>query len=334
MAGDIWLGDLAGALSLAAPDDRERQRTIAALLGFAPRDPAAYGERPAAPEPDGEPEPGNGTPGAPAGEPEPAPEPAGEPEPGAPEPPAEPAEGAAAVRLLTPVAQVTPPPEEWGTASLPTARAGPGSPVPPHEPLFAPRSSAALVQTAVARVVAEGEPDIPRIVGRLARGHALTRVPLLPVATLRFGVQILVDLGAGMAPFARDRTDLVDQVRAVVGRDRTRVRYFEDAPLRGTGDEARWSWGPYTPPTRGTRVLVLSDLGIGGPAVHPRRSTPDEWRELARVVERAGCRVTAFVPCPPRRVPAWAAATMDVVPWDRPTTVGRVRRLLLPTGDR
>lgn len=331
MAGDIWLGDLATALALAAPGDRERRRTIAALLGFAPRgggasrepgpdaapaglspareeETVAVREAPAAPAPADPAADAAGGPGA-AGA-------------------AGPAAPVAAARLLTPVAVEPLPVRAWRAAALPVA--GPvrrGTP-PPYEPLLARRSSAAMVQTAVARVVDDGEPDIPRIVRRLARGHALARLPLRPVATLRFGAQILVDLGVGMEPFARDQGELVAQIRAVVGREHTRARYFEDSPLRGVGEEGRWSWGPYTPPTRGTRVLVLSDLGTGGPVAHPRRSGREEWAELTRRLGRAGCRVTAFVPCPPHRLPAWAAELMDIVPWDRHTTVGQVTRRL------
>ncbi|GLF95422.1 hypothetical protein [Streptomyces yaizuensis] len=330
MSGDIWFGDLARALGLAATGDRERQRTIAALLGFASR---------------GLPDPGPGSAAAVGGElveaageqttvpveTEAAPDGRETADDTAVAPQAGASAGTAPPRLLVPVAQEPPPVAEWRAAALPAAPAVRGAALP-YEPLLARRSSAALVQTAVARVVADGGPDVPRIVRRLARGLALTGVPLRPVSTLRFGVQILVDLGAGTEPFARDQRELADQVRAVVGRERTRVRYFEDAPLRGAGAEARWSWGPYTPPTRGTRVLVLSDLGLGGPAPHPRRSTRAEWEDFTRLLARAGCGVTAFVPCPPHRIPAWAGAAMEVVPWDRHTTVGQVRGRLRPPG--
>ncbi|WP_327065451.1 hypothetical protein [Kitasatospora sp. NBC_01302] len=234
--------------------------------------------------------------------------------------------------LLTPVAQEPVVLPDWSVPSLPAAAPrGPDAAGPRNLPLLAPRSTSAVLQAALSRAAWEGELDIARTVHRLATGRPLAQVPRHGVPTLRFGVQVLVDLGLGMEPFHRDQQELIGQVRNTVGRERTEIRYFEHSPLRGAGAGARLSWEEYSPPPRGTRVLVLSDLGLGGPALDRHRSTPGEWQALAARLARAGCTAVGFIPYPPGRWPRWASEVMELVHWDRRTTVGRVGRRRRPT---
>ncbi|WP_330477220.1 hypothetical protein OG301_05575 [Streptomyces platensis] len=322
MPGDIWIGDLLTAFVRVGADDAAQQESVARLLGF---DVAAH-EPPGTAEPQ-EDVPPPGPPGRPGESARPQPRPVGPtatPVALAAVDPSIPANGTG-LRLLAPVAHEPRPEVEWQVASLPLPPAGQHRSKPlPHEPLLAPRSSSAILQLALSRITADGEPDIPETVRRLASGHPLTEVPLEPVRTLRFGVQVLVDLGAGMEPFGRDQQELVAQVQNTVGQEHTEVRYFEGSPLQGTGPGHRRSWRPYEPPARGTRVLVLSDLGLGGSGLGPRRGTPADWREWGRLIEGAECTGVAFVPYPCERWPAWATRLMHIVSWDRHTTVGRI----------
>jgi hypothetical protein len=145
-----------------------------------------------------------------------------------------------------------------------------------------------------------------------------------PVRTLRFGVQVLLDLGTGMELFTRDLHDVVNHVRATVGHEHTEVVYFDNCPVRGAGPGPRWTWREYAPPAPGTRVLILSDLGMGGPNLNPRRSTRVEWECLVRNLAHAQCTAVAFVPFPKQRWPSWAAKLLPLIPWDRQTTAGWV----------
>ncbi|NUP31743.1 MAG: hypothetical protein HOU01_08495, partial [Streptomycetaceae bacterium] len=216
------------------------------------------------------------------------------------------------------------PPPRWQAPPLPRPERARRGRALPYQPLIAPRSTAAVLQAALSREIADGEPDIPAAVEMLARCRPLDRLPRRPDRTLRFGVQVLVDHGSGMQPFLRDQDELVTRVQNTVGHERTQVMHFEDSPLLGAGCGPRWSWGDYRPPTPGTPVLALTDLGLGGPAPWPRRGSRREWERLAKGLRRAGCPMVVFLPYPRHRWPTWAADAMRLVPWDRHTTVGWV----------
>ncbi|MEV2210086.1 hypothetical protein AB0H86_00960 [Streptomyces sp. NPDC050997] len=312
----IWFGDLARAVTAVGRSDPETLRAVADLLGVSAPAP---GEQAVPPE-------------EPAAEllpplPPPALGPRAD---GAPEIPrtsaAVPAVSAtvsgAGPRLLTPVARAPRPPVVWTTPSLATASRT-GRPVP-RQSLLAPRSASAIVQAAASRREPDGDVDIARAVDRLARGLPLRSLPRRPAPTLRFGVQVLVDRGIGMQPFHRDQDDLVSRIRNTVGQDTTQVLHFEDSPLDGAGPGGRWTWRPYESPAPGTRVLVLTDLGLGGPA-YRRRDGRAAWECFFDRLTRARCAAVVFLPYPRRRRPAWATGRVRLVPWDRRTTVGWVR---------
>ncbi|MDX8028682.1 hypothetical protein SK803_00600 [Lentzea sp. BCCO 10_0856] len=206
---------------------------------------------------------------------------------------------------------------------------GPSLPLPGADqspeptPLLAPRTTAAVLHALLATLTDDGEPDVEAISELWAQGKPMRILPRHPRPTLRFGVQVLVDVGEAMELFARDQHDLVTRIRAVAGVETTSVAYFADVPTRGTGPRGRRTWRDYTPPSRGTRVLLLSDFGIGGPVFHDRRGTPAEWREFITSVRRAGCSPVGLAPYPPSRRPAWLSDSMPVLLWDRGTTAGR-----------
>ena len=194
----------------------------------------------------------------------------------------------------------------------------------PYTPLLARSSTVALLEAALSGTARDGDVEIEDVVELLARGLPLASLPRRVRRTLRHGVQVLVDHGPAMEPFARDQAELCKRVRALVGRDKTEELHFARSPLHGAGAGPSWTWEAYDPPPRGGAVLLLSDCGtIGLPGDHAR-STPEEWRRFAESVRRGGARPLALVPVPQRRVPGWLSAVMPVLCWDRGTTVGRV----------
>ncbi|NUP17864.1 MAG: hypothetical protein HOV73_28765 [Streptomyces sp.] len=311
----IWLGDLARAVAAAGRSDPLTVRAIAELLGVTTAAEEETVRPPVTTTPDPRPrlpppveESGERTPQTPA--PGPAVPAVATPAPG-PGP-----------QLLTPLVRGSRPPVVWTTPSLRTAaRTGPP---PLRQPLLAPRSASAIVQAAVSRWEPDGDVDIPRAVDRLAKGLPLSVLPRCPTPTLRFGVQVLVDRGFGMQPFYRDQDELAARIRRTVGQNTTEVLYFEDSPLGGAGPGDRWAWQTYTPPPSGTRVLILTDLGLGGPA-HPRQGGRPEWERFFDGLTRASCAPVLFLPYPRHRWPSWATDRVRMVPWDRRTTVGWVR---------
>lgn len=317
MTGDAWLGDVARAaraLDTRSPEDYAR---IAALLGL-----GGLPTRPSQPGPE---EPPADTPAwqAPARQ-------ADFPQlrPGTDSPvfgaTGEPA-AASAVTVLVPVGERPRPAHRWTTSGLPQPRerdrAGPR---PPHLPLLAPRSTAALLTVVLSRTTHEGDLDVGRATEELARARPLTAIPRLPLPTLRYGVQILADTSGAMEPFARDVEDLICHVRALAGVAGTQLLRFADAPVRGAGSGSRDTWQrPYCPPRPGVRVLILSDLGAGGPALNPWRATEQEWRATVDTIRRRGCEPVALVPLPKRHWPHWARGLLPMLTWDRGTTVGK-----------
>ncbi|MGV9787442.1 hypothetical protein [Streptomyces sp. NPDC003435] len=318
LTGEVWLGDVARAaraLGTRSPEDYAR---IAALLGMGgtPAGPPGPGEADLTPD-----EPGRQAPARPE---DPGRPPAEDPDPSVFGRRDEPAEHAT-VTVLVPGDEPHRPHHSWGTPSLPRPRGrGEAAPKPPHLPLLAPRSTAALLTSVLSRIAPEGELDVDRATEELAHARPLTAIPRLPLATLRHGVQILADTSRAMEPFARDVEDVIGHVRALAGVAGTQVLRFADVPTRGAGERARATWRrPYLPPRPGARVLILSDLGAGGPALNPWRATEQEWRATVGAIRRRGCAPVALVPLPERYWPRWARTLLPLVVWDRGTTVGK-----------
>jgi hypothetical protein len=209
-----------------------------------------------------------------------------------------------------------PPPEE-----LPDLR----RPIPFHLPLLPPRRSRALLAAGLATREADGPVDLESMVESLARARLVPELPRRSWPSLRRGVQVLVDIGESMEPFTRDQREVAGQVRRLAGRAMVRELAFRCCPVRGAGEGPIWTWGDYEPPPR-TPVLLLSDLGIGGPALATDRPAPDEWRAFVDRVRAKRCSVVALVPFPARRWPGWVSRSFTAVVWDRGAGLGDVRR--------
>ncbi|WP_405535225.1 hypothetical protein OG787_12355 [Streptomyces sp. NBC_00075] len=315
MGPGVWVGDVVRALEVAE-DDAER-RQVLRLLGFTGTT--------AAPAPAvTSPQPRPVTPPRPRSQRTPSPAT------DSPPPPAD-----------TPEGHSEPPPLDQRLPLLEPTRVDPTGVSParaeplaapsaerallPHQPLLEPDWTAAILRAALSRQVAEGPVDTRALIDTLAHGRPVQWLPRVLVPTLRYGVQVLVDRGTGLQPFRRDQDELVARIRSVVGPDLVDVGYFSDAPQWGTGTGVRWTRTAYEPPARGTRVLLLSDLGLGGPPHEPPRSTRADWEGFVGLVTRAGCVAVALSPYPPDRWQAWMPALLPLVSWDRTTTTGGVQ---------
>lgn len=308
MAGEIWLADVARAFAAVRPTTRHERHSIARLLGFAPTTTQIEPEPPPQPEAIDETYRDADTGSMPAQESESV----------------SVSSGSLDLPLLKPIGQEPLTATGWGVQSLPPVTAQHLAAITDHEPLLAQRTAAGILQAAVARRVSEGPLDIPAIVDLLARREPVERLPCELVRTLRFGVQVLIDIGESLQPFGRDQTQLVTEIRKIVGAERVDVLYFADSPARGAGPGAARTWRRYEPPDPGTRVFVVSELGMAGPALHLRRSQPDEWRWLIDELRRHRCDAVALVPLPPNRWSPTLSALLPLVCWDRSTTMNRV----------
>jgi hypothetical protein len=218
------------------------------------------------------------------------------------------------------------PPQWWEThediQAEPAAAAA--IPVPP---LLAPRIDRAIVAAALATYVEEGDVDVDLLIERVASGEAIETVPRQVVQTLRRGAQVLIDAGPGMDPYRQDVSRLIDRFKAIARSDLVMVEPFLGCPSRGDdgSDEAQSRWSP---PPPGTPVVVVTDLGIGGPIRGRDRATPLEWLAFARSVRAAGHPLIGFVPYEPRRWPPRLARTMTLLHWSERTRIGTVKRAM------
>lgn len=297
MVPQVWLGDLLRAIAAGAdPHD------AAELLGLVARRDCV--------------------PPADAGPPEPVP-PSGADRPKT----AEPLPDQSGSTSHTPPRAVPMLPElSRGEAGRSDWTPGPSLPLPAADqspeptPLLAPRTTAAVLHTLLATTAPDGDPDVEAVARLWAQGKPVQTLPRTVRPTLRFGVQVLVDIGEAMQLFSRDQSELVAHIRTVAGTEFTSVSYFADVPARGVGRAGRRTWRDYTPPSIGSRVLILSDFGIGGPSTHDSRSTPAEWRDFISAVRKADCFPVGLVPYPSSRWPAWLTSSMPLLLWDRTTT--------------
>lgn len=177
----------------------------------------------------------------------------------------------------------------------------------------------------LARWTADGPPDLERLVDMSSRLEPIRRVPQRLIPTLRRGAQVLVDLAAGLAPYRYDVQDVLTGAR-LLSADSIEVMSFSGCPIRGAGTATHDDWSSWRPPARGTPVLLVSDLGIGGSPLDPDRASEAEWAAFLTVAARAGVPVIALVPFGRERWPLSLMRRMTIVEWDPGTTVAAIRR--------
>src|SRR5262249_199028 len=88
----------------------------------------------------------------------------------------------------------------WAGRSLQSVKPTHLRPAIPLQPLLAPASANAILRVAIAREMPRGPIDTEALVRSIASRQAVRALPRMLVTTLRFGLQVLVDLGAGMEP--------------------------------------------------------------------------------------------------------------------------------------
>jgi hypothetical protein len=202
---------------------------------------------------------------------------------------------------------------------------------PAIEPLFRSETRLALLAALLATDADEGDLDLELILERLSQLRPIEELPRLPVPTLQRGVQVLLDVGQGMDPYAEDRDSFAGWLGGILPNDRVSVLQFVGCPSRGCGIGPRSEWSPWVPPNRGTPVLALTDLGINGPIFDTERGQMREWLAFARRLEALGCPFAALLPYAANRWPPRLARAMRLLHWSerantRQVTYARRRR--------
>lgn len=334
MSAPLRLSDFLRAVRTLNPGDDATSAAIARLLGI---DSAPFLPRASAPETESRtktsrlPEaPGSGDlPPSPVSRTEPA-------------PPADPWDddwlddgstlASALVPLEGPGAAVLP---AWlvDAVPLPATAGGPPPPPPAPAPLLEPARSRAVLAGALSTLAADGELDVEAAVRTAAAGQLPRELPVRTRPTLARGVQLLVDRGEAMLPFAADVEQLLERMVAVVGAHRLQVLEFDGTPLGPLGSGPRWEWTRYEAhlPPPGTVVVAVTDLGIGAaPGGAGGAAVAGDWRRFARPLLLRGFTLRLFVPYPERRWPRGLPRGLRVFPWDRATGARTVARILAP----
>jgi hypothetical protein len=197
-------------------------------------------------------------------------------------------------------------------------------PAPPHEPLLAPNWARAIVSLALSTPAETGPIDVEAVIRRVARLEPVVELPRRPMLSIRLGVQLLLDRGDGMVPFAQDVDDLAVEIVRVAGLERTAILAFSGTPGRSPYDVRRDDTVLYAPPPPRVPVLLVTDFGIARDELSTDRATTREWVEWMDEVRHAGCPIVAFVPYPRHRWPEAIAARATILQWDRTTSAGRL----------
>ncbi len=221
-------------------------------------------------------------------------------------------------------------PPEWLEQAEPLARPGDVVATPPElPPLLRPGRERGILSVAARTGVSEGDLDLERVIAAVARAEPLRAVPRRSVPTLARGVQLLLDRSDAMLPFQGDLRHLERAVRNFVGDDALEILSFVACPGRRAGSGSIRRWRPYFPDCaapRGSRVLAVTDLGIGMPATGPSTAAPGEWLEFARRLEAAETPLLVLTPYPRERWPPALALSLSILSLSRATSAGNAAR--------
>jgi hypothetical protein len=193
-------------------------------------------------------------------------------------------------------------------------------------PLFSRLQRRGILSAALSTYVDEGDIDLDAAIESLAALRPLTRLPRTRTPTLRRGVQLLIDRGVGMDPFLADQDGLIRQLDDILSDDRLEILYFMECPTLGVMDRPGGRRRPWRAQPSGIPVLLVTDLGIGGPLLAEDRATVREWLRFAQMASRLGHTPVGLVPYEARRWPPLLSRAMVLLHWSERTTAGEVRR--------
>jgi hypothetical protein len=192
----------------------------------------------------------------------------------------------------------------------------------PVAPLFRRSLSRALLSAAAAAWLDLGEIDILRILQAVLRIEPLTALPRRLVPSLARGLQVLLDAGLAMEPYARDVADLAAAMGRLAGTERVELVWFDACPRRGVIYDDPFATKDWRPPPPGVPVLAVSNLGLGPTrtGTWPAAASRD-WELVAQRLVQRRSSLTGVVPFPVERAPRSLRRLARLVQWDRNTGV-------------
>ena len=195
-------------------------------------------------------------------------------------------------------------------------------------PLFSRAQRRGILSAAISTYVEEGDIDLDAATENLAALLPLTCLARTRIPTLRRGVQLLIDRGAGMDPFLADQDGLIQQLDDILSDDRLEILYFMECPTRGVADRPGGPQRPWRAPPSAIPVVLVTDLSIGGPLLAEDRATVREWLRFSRMARGLGHTPIGLVPYEARRWPPLLARALVLLHWSERTTAGEVHRAM------
>lgn len=169
------------------------------------------------------------------------------------------------------------------------------------------------LRAAIAVATETGGPDIPRVVDNIARLRMLDRIPHRRVRRWGQAIQVIVDNAPRLNPFAHDQGAVLDGLETLFAKGGVE----QAGPAPADGGLCIASPGgaltAYRPPSPGTVVLALSDLGCLARSHEPETA---RWAALGQALREAGCIPVALTPAPPERWARNVTATWILAPWE------------------
>jgi hypothetical protein len=186
---------------------------------------------------------------------------------------------------------------------------------PKVESLFAPEQQRATLLALVSRILETQQIDISKAVRRIADLATLTRLPYRKKPSVRRGVQLLLDVGPRMDPFADDREQLVSSLLRLLAPEMVHiVRCYGWPP---DDPKTQLIYGEYRRPTPGTPALLVSEVGEGEGIFAPVDAEADDWIAFAQRLSTYGCELIVLAPISRERLSLRARRHLTIVPWDR-----------------
>jgi len=161
--------------------------------------------------------------------------------------------------------------------------------------LFEPKWQRAIITKLASVTVPLGEPDLERVVDRIASGQALLTIPRRGIPTTAKGLQMLIDQGDSLEPFRLDVAELVRAFQRTVGPARVAVQSFRGLPEWGCAIGIEWA--DYRLPPAGTSVVVVSDLGLAPCPPMAIAASTSGWRKFFGRLARQRHHYTRELAC-------------------------------------
>jgi hypothetical protein len=193
----------------------------------------------------------------------------------------------------------------------------------PVEALFPASRVRAILREMSTVPTATGEPDLERVVRRIATGEPVRELPRRLVSALPHAIHWLFEAGPSMLPYTRDKQQLALTAARLLGEDRTRIGDFINDPLKGVRQRGQVSWSEMRWPARFSALVVVSDLGIGE---GDDESVSSLWRPILDEAVRRGVIAVLLNPYKHDRWPEVAAAFDVSLTWDTGSGVQKLRR--------